>query len=127
MHLVDALFPLVLKKVKGEVLTLRGQQRQFDTASVHCRRYKTYVAAQVTGRPVEEAEALLRAYLDGANARRQRLDLTTPLWRDADGTVSFMLPRFQVLLPGAGFAWRSVLHMPLYEPDTTTDPICMMS
>ena len=53
------------------------------------------MAALVTGRPMEEAEALLRAYLGGANERRQRLDLTTPLWRDSEGAVFLALPGIQ--------------------------------
>ena len=73
------------------------------------RSYKPFVAAQVAGRPDDEAEALLRAYLGGANARRQRLDLTTPLWRDSEGAVSFSLPGVQAC---AGLGTRSVLCKP---------------
>lgn len=60
------------------------------------RSYKPFVVAQVAGKPMEEAEALLRAYLGGANERRQRLDLTTPLWRNSEGAVFFALPGLQV-------------------------------
>ena len=60
------------------------------------RSYKPFVAAEVRGRPEEEAERLLREYLGGANERGARLDLTTPLWRSSDGAVSFALAGLQV-------------------------------
>jgi hypothetical protein len=62
------------------------------------RRYKPYVAACVKGRPAEEAEDLLRRYMDGGNRRGMRMELTTPLWRDQDGAVSLMLPGIQACL-----------------------------
>ena len=64
-------------------------------ASVPCGSYKPYVAAEVEGRSEEAAEALLREYLGGANDRRQRMDLTTPLWRNSEGAVSLYLPGIQ--------------------------------
>ena len=49
----------------------------------------------MVGRSEEAAEALLREYLGGANDRRQRMDLTTPLWRNSEGAVSLYLPGIQ--------------------------------
>ena len=60
------------------------------------RSYKPFVVAQVAGKPMDEAETRLRAYLGGANERRERLDVTTPLWRNSDGAVFFALPGLQV-------------------------------
>ena len=50
------------------------------------------MAAAVVGRGLEEAEALLREYLGGANDRRQRIDLATPIMRSSEGAVSLYLP-----------------------------------
>ena len=50
----------------------------------------------MVGRSEEQAEALLREYLGGANDRRQRMDFTTPLLRNSEGAVSLYLPGIQV-------------------------------
>ena len=60
------------------------------------RSYKPFVVAQVAGKPMDEAETRLRAYLGGANERRERLDVTTPLWHNSEGAVFFALPGLQV-------------------------------
>lgn len=56
--------------------------------------------AEATAQPGEggakAAEQALREYLEGANDRNQEIDRTTPLFRDSDGKLFFMLPGNQV-------------------------------
>ena len=63
-------------------------------------RYKPFLVVEAHAEPgeggVETAEALLREYLEGSNDRKLAIDLTTPLFRDSDDNVSYMLPGNQV-------------------------------
>lgn len=87
----------------------------------------------MAGRPYEEAEALLRAYLGGANERRQRLDLTTPLWRDSEGAVFLALPGIQVIACLGGYSCMCrtkmtvVVQCGLVSIRSTQDEYCQYS
>ena len=70
------------------------------------RSYKPFVVAQIAGKPMDEAETRLRAYLGGANERRQRLDVTTPLWRNSEGAVFFALPGLQACSCAMFMGWE---------------------
>ena len=63
-------------------------------------RYKPSLVVEAHAEPneggVATAEALLREYLEGGNDRKLAIDRTTPLFRDSNDNVSYMLLGNQV-------------------------------
>ncbi|CAL8463772.1 g3306 [Coccomyxa elongata] len=60
------------------------------------RRYKPFLVAEVDSAQtsLEVAEEMLRDFFRGENAREQYISRTTPLFRDSNGKLFFMLPGY---------------------------------
>lgn len=82
-------------------------------AAFVCFRYKPFLVAEVDSAQtsLEEAEETLREYFRGENAEDKFISRTTPLFKDSNGKLFFMLPGYVVSLR---IILRGIFHAPTY-------------